>query len=66
MSKQIELSNAALVFTDANTGQGYIRTLNETEATIISAQLAALDDGEMKVIPVHPFEVRKMSKERAV
>lgn len=65
MSKKIELSNAALVFTDANTGQGYIRTLNETEATLISAQLAAFDDGEMKAIPVHPFEVRKMSKERA-
>ncbi|WP_185935644.1 hypothetical protein [Raoultella planticola] len=45
MSKQIELSNAALVFTDAMTGQGYIRTLNETEATFISAQLAAFDDG---------------------
>ena len=66
MSKQIELSNAALVFTDAITGQGYIRTLNETEATLISAQLAAFDDGELKAIPVYPVQIRKMSKERAV
>ncbi|CAM3362497.1 hypothetical protein SB6411_00244 [Klebsiella spallanzanii] len=65
MSKQIELSNAALVFTDAMTGQGYIRTLNETEATLISAQLAAFDDGELKAIPVYPVEIRKMNKERA-
>lgn len=65
MSKQIELSNAALVFTDAITGQGYIRTLNETEATLISAQLSAFDDGELKAIPVHPVQIRKMSKDRA-
>lgn len=65
MSKQIELSNAAFVFTDAITGQGYIRTLNETEATLISAQLSAFDDGELKAIPVHPVQIRKMSKERA-
>ncbi|MEG8392268.1 hypothetical protein U4O79_21940 [Klebsiella pneumoniae] len=65
MSKQIELSNAALVFTDAITGQGYIRTLNETEANLISAQLSAFDDGELKAIPVHPVQIRKMSKERA-
>ncbi|EPG6620930.1 hypothetical protein P4O20_003432 [Klebsiella pneumoniae] len=65
MSKQIELSNAALVFTDAITGQGYIRTLNETEAILISAQLSAFDDGELKAIPVHPVQIRKMRKERA-
>lgn len=65
MSKQIELSNAALVFTDAITGQGYIRTLNKTEATLISAQLAAFDDGELKAIPVYPVQIRKMSKGRA-
>lgn len=65
MSKQIEISNAALVFTDAITGQGYIRTLNETEATLISAQLAAFDDGELKAIPVYPVQIRKMSKEGA-
>ncbi|MCD6620985.1 hypothetical protein [Klebsiella michiganensis] len=65
MSKPIELSNAALVFTDAITGQGYIRTLNESEATIVSAQLAAFDDGELKAIPIHPVQIRKMSKERA-
>lgn len=65
MSKQIELSNAALVFTDAITGQGYIRTLNETEAILISAQLSAFDDGELKAIPVHPVQIRRMRKERA-
>ncbi|HGG1079078.1 TPA: hypothetical protein ACJE3M_000057 [Klebsiella quasipneumoniae] len=65
MSKQIELSNAALVFTDAITGQGYIRTLNETEAILISAQLSAFDDGELKAIPVNPVQIRKMRKERA-
>ena len=65
MSKKIELSNAALVFTDAITGQGYIRTLNETEAILISAQLSAFDDGELKAIPVHPVQIRKMRKERA-
>lgn len=65
MTTQIELSNAALVFTDAKTGQGYIRTLNEWEATLLSSQLAALDDGEMKAIPVHPVVFRKMSKEVA-
>lgn len=62
MSTQIELSNAALVFTDSITGQGYIRTLNEFEAKLISSQLAALDDGELKAIPVHPVEIRKMKK----
>ncbi len=63
MTTPIQLSNAALVFTDSNTGQGYIRTLNEFEATLISAQLAALDDGEMKAVPVYPVEIRKMRKE---
>lgn len=62
MTTQIEISNAALVFTDAITGQGYIRTLNEFEAKLMSSQLAALDDGELKAIPVHPVEIRKMGK----
>lgn len=60
MSKDIEITNAGLVFTDAKTGQGYIRTLNEFEAKLVSAQLGALDDGELKAIPVHPFTVKKM------
>ncbi|TWR40480.1 hypothetical protein FQY86_06330 [Cronobacter sakazakii] len=60
MSRQIELSDAALVFTDASTGQGYIRTLNEWEAKLVSAQLAALDDGELKAIPVHPVKIKRM------
>lgn len=61
MSKEIELSNAALVFTDAVTGQGYIRTLNEWEAKLVSAQLAALDDGELKAIPVQHVEIKRMA-----
>ena len=61
MSKQVELSNAALVFTDAVTGQGYIRTLNEWEAKLVSAQLAALDDGELKAIPVQHVEIKRMA-----
>ncbi|ELQ6142766.1 hypothetical protein SMX74_002527 [Cronobacter sakazakii] len=60
MSRQIELSDAALVFTDASTGQGYIRTLNEWEAKLVSAQLAALDDGELKAIPVQPVKIKRM------
>jgi len=40
MMHTVELTNAALVFTDAATGQGYLR--------------------EMKAVPVHPFEIRKM------
>lgn len=60
MSRHIELSNAALVFTDAATGQGYIRTLNEWEAKLVSAQLSALDDGELKAIPVQPVEIKRM------
>lgn len=60
MSRQIELSDAALVFTDAATGQGYIRTLNEWETKLVSAQLAALDDGELKAIPVQPVEIKRM------
>ncbi|WP_313020948.1 hypothetical protein [Atlantibacter hermannii] len=60
MMRTVELTNAALVFTDAATGQGYLRVLNEWEAKLVSAQLTALDDGEMKAIPVHPFEIRKM------
>lgn len=62
MSHSIGLSSAAFVFTDATTGQGYIRTLNEWEAKLVSAQLAAIDDGEMKVTPVHPVEIRKMNR----
>ncbi len=58
--KTVELSNAALVFTDAATGQGYIRTLTEWEAKLVSAQLAALDDGEMKATPVHPVQIKAM------
>ena len=64
--KTVELSNAAFVFTDSATGQGYIRTLNEFEAKLVSAQLAALDGGEMKAIPVHPVEIRKMNREAGV
>ncbi|MDW4578470.1 hypothetical protein [Atlantibacter hermannii] len=60
MMHTVELTNAALVFTDASTGQGYIRVLNEWEAKLVSAQLTALDDGEMKAVPVHPVEIRKM------
>ncbi|EEU9533604.1 hypothetical protein ACJY8V_000975 [Escherichia coli] len=60
MSKEIEIANAGLVFTDATTGQGYVRTLNEFEAKLVAAQLAAFDEGELKAIPVHPFEIRKM------
>lgn len=60
MIRQIELSDAALVFTDAATGQGYIRTLNEGEAKLVSAQLAALDDGELKAIPVQPVKIKRM------
>ena len=63
MSNPIELSNAALVFADAATGQAYVRTLNEWEAKLVSAQLAALDEGEMKVTPVHPIVIRKMVRE---
>ena len=63
MKTPIQLSNAAVVFTDSVTGQGYVRVLNAFEATLVSAQLAALDDGEMKAIPVYPLEIRKMSKE---
>jgi len=61
VSKQVELSNAALVFTDAATGQGYIRTLNEWEAKLVSAQLASLDDGELKAIPVQHVEIKRMA-----
>ena len=61
MSKKVELSDAALVFTDAVTGQGYIRTLNEWEAKLVSAQLAALDDGELKAIPVQHVEIKRMA-----
>ncbi len=60
MSRQIELADAALVFTDASTGQGYIRTLNEWEAKLVFAQLAALDDGELKAIPVQPVKIKRM------
>ena len=62
MSKTGELSNAALVFTDADTGQGYLRKLNEFEAKLIAAQLAALDEGELKAIPVHAVAIRSMRK----
>lgn len=58
--KTVELSNAALVFTDAATGQGYIRKLNEWEASLVAAQLSALDDGEMKALPVHPVQIKAM------
>lgn len=59
MAKQVEISNAALVFTDAVTDQGYIRTLNEWETKLVLAQLAALDDGELKATPVHPVEIKR-------
>ncbi|UYW74124.1 hypothetical protein OFY05_00790 [Pseudocitrobacter faecalis] len=61
--KSVELSNAAFVFTDAATGQGYIRILNEFEANLVSAQLSALDDGELKAYPVHPVEIKRMQKD---
>lgn len=60
MSKTVELSNAALVFTDADTGQGYMRKLNEFEAKLVAAQLAALDEAELKALPVHPVSIRIM------
>lgn len=62
MAKTVELSNAALVFTDADTGQGYMRKLNEFEAKLVAAQLAALDEGELKALPVHPVSIRIMRK----
>lgn len=63
MAKTIQLSNAALVFTDAATGQGYMRKLNEFEANLIAAQLTALDDGQLKARPVHPVQIRLVTPE---
>ena len=59
--KNVEISNAALVFTDAATGQGYLRRMTEWETKLVTAQLSALDDGEMKAFPVHPVQVRAMT-----
>ncbi|MGX9277434.1 hypothetical protein [Pantoea ananatis] len=61
MAKTIQLSNAAFVFTDAATGQGYMRKLNEFEANLIAAQLSTLDGGQLKAGPVHPVEIRLVS-----
>ncbi|MGX9313657.1 hypothetical protein ACWXWE_13030 [Pantoea ananatis] len=63
MAKTIQLSNAAFVFTDASTGQGYMRKLNEFEANLIAAQLSTLDGGQLKARPVHPVEIRVVSVE---
>ncbi|MBK4727202.1 hypothetical protein [Pantoea agglomerans] len=63
--KTVEISNAAFVFTDSGTGQGYIRRLNEFEVKLISQQLTALDDGEMKALAVHPVEIRVMTASEA-
>ncbi|MCM7139642.1 hypothetical protein [Enterobacter kobei] len=59
----IQYSNAAFVFTDAATGQGYMRRLTEFEFTLVGAQLAALDGGELKASPVHPVEIKCMVDE---
>lgn len=58
MAKSIQLSNAAFVFTDAASGQGYMRKLNEFEANLIALQLSTLDGGQLKARPVHPVEIR--------
>lgn len=63
MAKTIQLSNAALVFTDAATGQGYMRKLSEFEANLMAAQLTALDNGELKARPVHPVQIRLVTQE---
>ncbi|EJF6782449.1 hypothetical protein M8194_001993 [Escherichia coli] len=59
----IQYSNAAFVFTDAATGQGYMRRLTEFEFTLVGAQLAALDGGKLKASPIHPVEIRCMVDE---
>jgi len=63
MAKSILLSNAAFIFTDAATGQGYMRKLNEFEANLIALQLSTLDGGQLKAGPVHPVEIRLVSVE---
>lgn len=65
MSKSVDITAAAFVFTDARTGQGYIRQLSEFECRLISQQLASLDDGELKAVPVYPVEIRKMKTGKA-
>ena len=65
MAKTIQLSNAAFVFTDDATGQGYMRKLNEFEANLIAAQLSTLDGDQLKAGPVHPVEIRLVSVEEA-
>lgn len=66
MAKTVQLSNAALVFTDAATGQGYMRKLNEFEANLIAAQLSTLDGGQLKARPVHPVEIRLVRMANAI
>ncbi|HDG5313247.1 TPA: hypothetical protein PCI30_000826 [Klebsiella pneumoniae] len=63
MAKTIQLSYAALVFTDARTGQGYLRKLDEFEANLLASQLTALDGGLLKARPVHPVEIRLVTVE---
>ncbi|WP_312181379.1 hypothetical protein [Pantoea sp. CTOTU46764] len=59
----MQATAAAVVFTDSETGQGYIRTLSDWETNLILSQLQALDDGPLKAYPVHPVEIKRITSE---
>ena len=59
----IKPENAAVVFTDANTGKAYARVLNEWETQLVLGQLQAIDDaGGLNAREVEPFILRSVKK----
>lgn len=63
----MNIENATVVFSDADTGKAYARQMTVWEANLVMGQLQALDDGPLKAIEVAPFILRSpgVSEERA-
>lgn len=60
---QIKPESVAVVFSDANTGKAYARVLTDFEATLVLAQLQALDDDKLNAWEVEPFILRSVKHE---